>query len=141
PPAAKDYLKGDKKKKIPAHYPRTHVDLYAAFIEQAVDLTHPNGFVGALVPWTYTFQSTLEKLRTEILCGEARPEFIQEYGYGILDGATVGTVATVARKLAGVNAGSVVDYACVFDRLSERKKDWQKQEKFLRMFPEFVAAG
>lgn len=141
PPEAKDYLKGNSKKKIPAHYPRTHGDLYAAFMEQAIDLTHSNGFVGALVPWTYTFLSTLEKVRTEILCGEARPEFIQEYGYGILDGATVGTVVTVARKLSGARAGSVLEHPCVFDRLSEQKKDWQKQEKFLGTFPEFAAAG
>ena len=141
PPAAKEYLQGNKKKKISAHYPRTHGDLYAAFIEQALDLVYPNGFVGALVPWTYTFLSTLEKVRTEILYGEARPEFIQEYGYGILDGATVGTVATVARKMAGVNAGLILEHPCVFDRLSEQKKDWQKQDKFLRTFPTFAATG
>lgn len=141
PPEAKDYLKGNKKKRIAARYPRTHFDLYGAFIEQAFDVLLPNGFLGALVPWTYTYLSSLETLRKEILCGEARPEFIQEYGYGILDGATVGTVGTVARKLSSTATADVLAHACTFERLSGRKKDWEKEESFRTSLRDFMASG
>jgi hypothetical protein len=141
PPQAKDYLAGNKKKKAPAHYPRTDSDLYAAFMEQGLDLAVPNGFLGALVPWTYMFLSSLGEVRTEILCGEARPELLQEYGYGVLDGATVGTVGTVARKLPSSASEAVLEHPAVFNRLSEKRKDWEKQAKFLETFPSFAASG
>src|SRR3990172_3344862 len=118
PPAAKDYLAGNKKKKVPAHYPQTSSDLFAAFLEQGLDLLHANGFLGALVPWTYMFLSSLEAVRTDLLCGDSRPELLQEYGYGVLDGATVGTAATVARKLPRMEKDSVRQHACTFERLS-----------------------
>jgi hypothetical protein len=60
PPAAKDYLKGDKKKKIPAHYPRTHHDYATAFLEQGLDLLHQNGFIGALIPRSFMYLSSFE---------------------------------------------------------------------------------
>lgn len=138
PDAAHDYLKGNKKKRVPAHYARTHSDLFAAFVEQAIDVAQPGAFIGCLVPWTYTFLSSHEELRTQILCGEARPELIQEYGYGILDGATVGTVATIVRKMA---ERPQPDHPCSFNRLSDSKKDWQKRDRFLATLPSFAAAG
>jgi hypothetical protein len=141
PPETKDYLQGNKRKGIPPHYPRTHGDLFAAFIEQALDLTVENGFLGGLVPWTYMFVSTLSEVRTEILCGEARPELLQEYGYGVPEEATVGTVATVARKLPPAAAASVPQHLCVFDRVSDRKRDVEKYAKFLETCPRFVASG
>ncbi|MHB1046355.1 MAG: BREX-1 system adenine-specific DNA-methyltransferase PglX [Thermoanaerobaculia bacterium] len=141
PPEAKDYCEGNRKKKVAARYPRTHVDLYAAFMEQSFDILSPNGFLGALVPWTYTYLSTLKAIRTEVLCGEARPEFLQEYGYGILDGATVGTVGTVARKLTPATATDALDHVCAFERLSGKKRDWEKEEAFRSTLPTFAASG
>ncbi len=141
PPEAKDYLKGNAKKKVEGRYPRTHSDLYAAFLEQGLDLAVPNGFLGALVPWTYMFLSSLEDVRTQILCGEARPELLQVYGYGVLDGATVGTVGTVARKLTAHEHRDVPTHHGAFERLSDRKKDWEKQARFVETFPRFAARG
>ena len=141
PPEAKDYCQGNRSQGIEAHYPRTHVDLYAAFIEQSFDILSPNGFLGALVPWTYTYLSTLKSVRMEILCGEARPEFLQEYGYGILDGATVGTVGTVARKLVPATSADALDHVCAFERLSGKKRDWEKEDAFRSTLPDFIATG
>lgn len=141
PVETKDYLRGNKAKHISARYPKTHGDLYAAFIEQALDLALPNGFMGGLVPWTYMYLPTMEAVRIDILRGGARPELLQEYGYNILDGATVGTVATVARKLVPSEAAAVRQHACVFDRLSEQKTDWMKYTKFIDTFPFFAAVG
>src|SRR5262249_10800417 len=118
PLLAKEYLK--------KHYPRSFRDLYACFLEQGLDLAVPNGFLGALVPWTYLFLSAMEKLRMEILGGESRPEFIQEYGYGILDGATVGTAGTIARRLSSAEAIPIDSHRAVFERLSDQKRDWHK---------------
>jgi hypothetical protein len=141
PTETKDYLKGNKTKRISAHYPKTHGDLFAAFIEQAIDLALPNGFVGGLVPWTYTYLSTMQAVRTDILCDGARPELLQEYGYNILDGATVGTIATVARKMSASQTESVLQHSCVFNRLSEQRRDWAKYTKFIGTFPSFAATG
>ena len=140
PQAAKDYLKGNRKKKVRAHYPRTSADLYAAFIEQALDLTLPLGFLGALVPWTYTYQSTLALVRTEVLSGACRCEFVQEYGYGVLDGATVGTVGTVVRRLDRATDASA-SHRCVFERLSAERRDVDKEARFHATLPSVACAG
>jgi hypothetical protein len=140
PPAAKDYLAGNKKKKIEARYPRTAGDLYSAFMEQALDLLLPNGFLGALVPWTYMFLSSMEKVRTQLLMHDARPELLQEYGYGVLDGATVGTVGTIARR-SPADREAASQHPAVFERLSDHKKDWEKQDEFLETFPQCAANG
>ncbi len=134
PPATKLYLKGDPKQKLAGRYPRTHSDLYAAFLDQGVDLLQQNGFLGALVPWTYTYQTTHQAVRTDLFTKDARPELLHEYGYGILDGATVGTVATVARKVAAAAA-----HPTTFHRLSHHSKDHEKLSAFVSALPALVA--
>ena len=141
PPEAKDYCYGNRRKRLTPHYPRTHSDLYAAFIEQALDLLVTNGLLGALVPWTFTYLSSLESVRKELLFDDAWPELIQEYGYGILDGATVGTVSLVARRLDGVARRRAPEHRCTFHRLSRDRRDWQKESSFRASLPQQSVSG
>jgi len=110
PKSAKDYAK--------EHYPRTHYDYYAAFIEQAVDLCEDDGFVGMLTGRTFMFLRRFEKVRTEILLKEARSEIVFDLNSSpsdnILDEATGRWAATVARKFSDKNEGC----ECVFVRLT-----------------------
>lgn len=110
PASSKDYIK--------AHYPRTHYDYYAAFIEQAVDICKENGFVGMLTGRTFMFLRWFEKVRTEILLREARSEIVFDLNStpadNILDEATARWAATVARKFREKNE----ETECVFVRLT-----------------------
>lgn len=99
------------------HYPRTHYDYYAAFIEQAVDLCEKNGFVGMLTGRTFMFLKWFKRVRTEILLKEARSEILFDLnsspGDNILDEATGRWAATVARRISNDNENS----ECIFIRL------------------------
>lgn len=141
PPEAKDYLAGNKKRHVQPHYPHTHSDLYAAFLEQGLDLLLPNGLLGALVPWTYFFLTSLQAIRTKMFLEAGRPELFQEYGYGVLDGATVGTVASVIRKAQGDSSPWIEDHPVVFNRLSYRAKDIEKYSSFVSSFPAVSSLG
>jgi len=59
PPRCKQYVR--------QHYPRTHNDYYAAFIEQAINLCKEGGYVGALTGRTFLFLKSFQRLREEIL--------------------------------------------------------------------------
>lgn len=138
PTSTKDYLKGNRAKRISAHYPRTHHDLATAFLEQGLDVLVEQGFVGALVPRSFMYLSIFEKLRTQVLLEEAQPELLQEYGLGILDGATVRTVGAVVRK-AG-RAGDATQHMTAFHRLAYYPTN-SKIERFLASLPTFGSTG
>ena len=87
---AKVYLK--------EQYPKTHNDVYATFIEQAVDLAEEGGYVGMLTNLSFMYLSSYQWLRENILKDTAPPRLILEFGWGILDGAQIQTVGTVLRK-------------------------------------------
>jgi len=110
PKSTKEYAK--------KHYQRTYYDYYAAFIEQAVNLCSDNCFVGMLTGRTFMFLKSLEKVRTEILLREARPEIIFDLnsspGDKILDEATARWAATVARTSIRDNE----ETECIFVRLT-----------------------
>ncbi|MCD6323548.1 MAG: hypothetical protein J7L55_00315, partial [Desulfurococcales archaeon] len=80
------------------HYPRTHNDYYAAFIEQAIDLCKDGGYIGALTGRTFLFLKTFKRLREEILRYEALPVVIWDLGFNVLDEATARYAAFVLRK-------------------------------------------
>jgi Arc/MetJ family transcription regulator len=86
------------------HFNRTQGNIYAAFIEQAVDLAAPGGFVGMLTPMGYLYLRTMRKLRTDVLAEQAPPELVVEFSWGILDPAQVQTAAAVLRKAGGQGA-------------------------------------
>ena len=118
PKSTKDYAK--------KHYPRTHYDYYAAFIEQAVDLCENNGFVGMLTGRTFMFLKRFERVRTKILLEEARPEIVFDLnaspGDSILDEATGRWAATVARKFSDRNEECVSVFVRLELFIGEEKK-------------------
>lgn len=80
------------------HYPRTHSDYYAAFIEQAVDLCKEGGAIGALTGRTFLFLKSFQRLREEILRQMALPEVIWDLGFNVLDEATARYAAFTLRR-------------------------------------------
>lgn len=85
-PACNDYLK--------ENYPVSENDLYAAFVERALDWTRPNGYVGALTNRTGFFLSSMEDWRRAILGGRGEMKCMADLGYDVLD-ATVEVAAYI----------------------------------------------
>ena len=76
-------------------YPNTYFDMYAAFLERALDLLSLNlGFIGALTSRTFLYLSDFDKLR-EILLSQSPPVAVLDLGLGVLDDAAVSTSASV----------------------------------------------
>lgn len=120
PPRCKEYAR--------RHYPRTHRDYYAAFIERAVELCEPGGYVGALTGRTFLFLKTFQGLREEILRKEALPELIWDLGFNVLDEATARYAAFTLRRRWEGDGLSWSDHPVTFFRLTP----WDWDEKRLR---------
>ena len=86
-PKVKDFIK--------TAYPLTWNDIYSTFIERATQLTHDEGYVGALVSATFINLKTFERLRAEILLKRNPLIVMLDLGFGILDDATVEAAAVV----------------------------------------------
>jgi len=111
------------------HYPRTHNDYYAAFIEQAIDLCKEGGYVGALTGRTFMFLKSFQKLREEVLRSEALPEIVWDLGFNVLDEATARYAAFVLRKRWDGDGVNWKEHPVTFFRLTEW--DWdEKRVKF-----------
>jgi len=91
PDKTKEYLK--------KHYPKTHFDYYAAFIEQAIDLARDEGYLGALTGRTFMFLKSYQWLREILLLKRARPQIVLDLGFGVLDVATARWAGFTAQKL------------------------------------------
>ena len=79
------------------HY-RYYREFYINFFEVCESVTKPNGRIGMLVPWTLLFKRSFQEFREDFVGLHGAFDFLAEYGYGVLDNATVGTVGTVVRK-------------------------------------------
>lgn len=90
PPAVREYLA--------ERYGRTQHNLYAAFVDQTVDLCVAGGTVGMLTPLSYLYLTQFRDLRSEVLLDEAPPELVLELGWGVLRPAQIQTAAAVLRK-------------------------------------------
>ncbi len=94
PPYGKTTTKA--KQHLRKIYPKTHYDLYAAFLEQALKLVEETrGYVGALVSRTFMFVSSLARFRQELLLHKTNITILAELGLGVLDNATVRPAALV----------------------------------------------
>jgi hypothetical protein len=130
PSRTKDYVK--------KHYQRTKKDYYTAFIEQAIDLTEENGFIGMLTSRTFMFLKAFQNVREDILLNDATPELILDAGFGILDGATVETAATVARKVRGLSYDQPTrEVQCTFCRLTTFDT-YEKERAFTRSLLDYL---
>ena len=111
------------------HYKRTHSDYYSAFIEQAIDLCKPEGYVGALTGRTFLFLKSHQKLREEILREEARPGIVLDLGFNVLDGATARWAAFTLRKRREDERTRWQDHEVLFFRLTPW--DWDDKRVHL----------
>jgi hypothetical protein len=118
------------------HYERTHFDYYAAFIEQAVDLCMPNGFVGALTGRTFMFNYYSRKLRQEILWKDALPELVLDLGFNVLDEATARYAAFSLRRRPANDNSNPKEHHVTFFRLLNLKWD-EKLHEFERLLKSF----
>jgi hypothetical protein len=81
------------KKDFEQAYPRTKNDVYAAFVERAIELLASRGRVGAITSRTGFFLSSFQKWREEVLLKRAPPTVFADLGAGVLDSAMVETAA------------------------------------------------
>ncbi|RLI78853.1 hypothetical protein DRP05_06030 [Archaeoglobales archaeon] len=127
PPKCKDYAR--------KYYPRTHSDYYTAFIEQAVDLCKPGGYVGALTGRTFMFLKSHQKLREEILRQNALPEIVLDLGFNVLDDATARYAAFTLRKRYDRDEINWKEHPITFFRLTDYVWD-DKRVKFKEILAE-----
>jgi hypothetical protein len=83
------------KKFISQAYKISKNDLYLAFIERSIQLTHGNGYVGALTSKTFMTLQRAYLFRKGILFNFTNIIVLLDLGAGILDDATVETAAFV----------------------------------------------
>ena len=82
---------------VESHY-RYTPEYYIAFFEACDRLTVEGGRIGMLVPWSFMFNRSFQSFREEFVGARGAFDFFAEFGYDILDNATVGTVGTVVRS-------------------------------------------
>ena len=73
-------------------------EYYINFFEACNTLVAAEGRIGMLVPWSFLFNQTYEPFRSHFVGERGSFDFLSEFGYGVLDNATVGTVGTVVRN-------------------------------------------
>ncbi len=108
---------------VEEHY-EYYPEYYVNFYEACERLSKTHGRIGMLIPWSFMFRKVFESFRTDFVSEDRRFDFLAEFGYDILDNATVGTVGTVVR------AGTPGDGEGTFIRLHDVPKA-DKEIKYL----------
>jgi len=72
-------------------------EYYINFFEVCNNITKTDGRVGMLVPWSFMFKRAFRGFREDFVGEQGGFDFLAEFGYGVLDNATVGTVGTVVQ--------------------------------------------
>lgn len=88
----------ESKSYLERYYPKTKNDVYAAFVERALELIKPGGFLGAITSRTGFFLTTYSRWREEILLPLTSIMAVADLGFGVLDNAMVETAAYVLSK-------------------------------------------
>lgn len=88
------------KKEFEKAYPRTKNDVYAAFVERAIELLCSRGRVGAITSRTGFFLASFQRWREDVLLKEAPPIVVADLGYGVMDSALVSAAAYCLEKAA-----------------------------------------
>ena len=73
-------------------------EYYINFFETCDRLVKSSGRTGMLVPHSFMFNKSFQTFREDFVGGRGAFDFFAEFGYDILDNATVGTVGTVVRS-------------------------------------------
>jgi len=105
------------------HYEYT-TEYYINFFEACDRLVKPDGRIGMLVPWSFMFNKSFQDFREDFVGGRGSFDFFSEFGYDILDNATVGTVGTVVRSEteSAVRSPSESEQTGTFIRLPDVSK-------------------
>ena len=122
PPYGYRYLTTEIKQYMKAVYPQTSNDIYAAFMQRAVESLQSGGYLGALTSRTYLSLSSFQPLREKLILGASPPVVILDLGFNVLDDAFVETAATVLRRSDTEGLG---DRSCIFFRLNVLEADRQ----------------
>jgi type I restriction-modification system DNA methylase subunit len=72
-------------------------EYYINFFEACDRMAKSEGRTGMLVPWSFMFNKSFQDFREDFVGSRGSFDFFTEFGYDILDNATVGTVGTVVR--------------------------------------------
>ena len=99
-------------------------EYYVNFFETCDRLVETDGRVGMLVPWSFLFNQSMESFRSDFVGNRGSFEFLSEFGYDILDNATVGTVGSVVR------VGAQQNPIGTFIRLHDKEKA-EKESTYL----------
>lgn len=91
------YMNKDLSSFIKKNYPDNKADLYAAFMESAMQKVHNNGFVGMLTPYVWMFIKSFEQLREFIITNKNISSLIQ-LEYNSFPEATVPVCCFVIRN-------------------------------------------
>ena len=109
-------------------YVKTHYqyipEYYINFFEVCDQLVQKGGRVGMLVPHAFMYSTSFESFREDFVGERGAFDFFAEFGYNVLDNATVGTVGTVVRSRNGGNQSGT------FIRLSDVSKS-EKERTFV----------
>lgn len=135
PEAAKDYCKGNRKRGIKAHYPRTKDDYAVAFVEQGLDLLHLNGYIGALVPRSGLYLPSFDIFREQELVSSVAVREVVDLGRGILDRADVRVSCWILQRSRAEQEASVC-----FARLSYYR-DANRHHYWTERLPQYCADG
>jgi hypothetical protein len=129
PPRTKEYAR--------RYYPRTHQDYYACFIEQAISLTEPWGYIGALTGRALLITKSFQKLREEILQRHALPEIILDLGFKTMEEAHARYAALVLKRIYKEEIMDVNSHNIIFFNLASFEWDDKRLvfEKCLKMYP------
>ncbi len=124
PYGARERMPKEVRQYIKAQYDYTP-EFYINFFEIGERLSKENGRVGMLVPHSFMFRKSFQDFREDFVGDRGAFDFLAEFGYDILDNATVGTVGTV------VEVGETQDREGTFLRLHDLAKP-EKEGGFLR---------
>ncbi|MCG1004736.1 MULTISPECIES: BREX-5 system adenine-specific DNA-methyltransferase PglX [Halobacterium] len=91
PDNVQEYIRESESYKYTTEY-------YINFFEACDRLAKTDGRTGMLVPWSFMFNKSFQDFREDFIGGRGAFDFFSEFGYDILDNATVGTVGTVVRS-------------------------------------------
>ena len=97
-------------------------EYYLNFFEVCNNIVRGNGRVGMLVPRSFMYRERFQSFRTDFIGTEGGFDFLAEFGYGILDNATVPTVATVVRATSDAGRPRVGDFIRLHDIHTEIKQ-------------------
>jgi len=100
-------------------------EYYINFFEACDHIVKAEGRIGMLIPWSFMFNKSFQEFREDFIGGRGSFDFFSEFGYDILDNATVGTVGTVVRS------ESESGQTGTFIRLPDVPKD-KKEKTFLQ---------